>query len=181
MESAEIRTLNNNQRDTKLRSICLELFKARLQEQENKQRYAELQAKLQTYLNKSGEKGLQFPYKGKMYKIVGVKPKKMVWDVDKLIERIKSRYDNSNDLLSQITETKVCISDVSGFKKLLKEYGIKYQDVKPFLSVEKKILDKKVNELSEMGEITMKDIEGCFELQERDGYLLPSESEIEDE
>lgn len=185
MENAvqsEVRTLKqSSQKDSKLRTLCLDIFKARLAEQEAKRRYAELQAKLQTYFNKSGDKGLQFPYKGKIYKIVGVKPKTMVWDVDRLINKIKATKDNSDDLLSQIIETKVVISNVSEFKKLLKDNGIKFKDIQPFLSVEKKVIGKKINELSEIGEITMDDIEGCYTMKDSQGYLLPSESEIEED
>lgn len=181
MESAEVRTLTSNQKDSKLRTLCLDIFKVRLAEQEAKQKYAELQAKLQTYLNKSGEKGLQFPFKGKMYKIVGVKPKTTVWDVEKLTDRLRETKDNSDELLSQIIETKVTVSDISGFKKMLKEHGIKFKDVKPFLTIDKKVNEKKINELSEVGEMTMEDIDGCYTMQERNGYILPSESEIEDE
>lgn len=181
MENAEVRTLKSNQKDGKLRTLCLDLFKARLAEQEAKQKYAELQSKLQTYLDKSKDKGLQFSHKGKLYKIVGVKPKTMVWDVDKLIDRIKSTNKNPDELLEQIIETKIFISDVSGFKRLLKEKGIKYKDIQPFLSVDKKVIGKKVNELSELGEITMEDIDGCYTMKESQGYLLPSESEIEED
>lgn len=181
MENAEVRTLSSNQKDSKLRTLCLDMFKVRLAEQEAKQKYAELQAKLQTYLNKSGEKGLQFPFKGKMYKVVGVKPKTTVWDIEKLTNRLKKTNDNSDEILSQIFDVKVIVSDISGFKKLLKEYGIKFKDVKPYLTIEKKVNEKKINELSEIGEMTMKDIEGCYTIQEKNGYILPSESEIEDE
>ena len=181
MENAEVRTLKSNQKDTKLRTLCLDLFKARLAEQEAKQKYAELQTELQTYLNKSGEKGLQFPFKGKMYKIVGVKPKAIVWDVEKLISKIKSKYKNSDELLSNIIETKVSITDVAGFKKMLKDKGVKFKDIQPFLSVDKKVLGDKVNQLSEVGEITMEDVEGCYTMQDKKSYLLPSESDIEED
>ena len=181
MENAEVRTLKSNQKDSKLRTLCLDIFKARLAEQEAKQKYAELQAKLQSYLNKSGDKGLQFPHNGKMYKIIGVKPKTMIWDVEKLISNLKAKKENSDDLLSQVIETKVCVSDLSEFKRVLKENGVKYSDIQPFLSVEKKVIGKKINELSEIGEITMEDIDGCYTMQDREGYLLPSESEIKED
>ena len=45
----------------------------------------------------------------------------------------------------------------------------------------KKVNQKKMNELSEIGEIDKEDIEGCYELKEAEGYLKISVKELENE
>ena len=179
MESAEVRTLTSSAKDKKLKTLCLDIFKARLDEQQAKQRYAELQSHLQTYLKKSGDKGLQFPYKGKSYKIVGVNPVKIVWDIEKLIDRFNKA--KKADILTDVVEVKVDVADVVGFKKFLKEKGIKWSDIKPYLNVERKINQKKMDEYSELGKVTQEDIEGCYTTQDGTGYIKPTESEIKED
>ena len=179
MESAEIRTLTNNAKDKKLKTICLDIFKARLDEQQAKQRYAELQLTLQTYLKKSGEKGLQFPYKGKNYKVIGVNPVKVVWDIEKLFEKFKK--NGKADILSDVVITNVSLTDVDGFKKFLKEKEIKWNEIKPYLNVERKVNQKKMDEFSELGKVTQEDIDGCYTVEEGTSYIKPTESEIKEE
>ena len=45
----------------------------------------------------------------------------------------------------------------------------------------KKVNQKKMNELSEIGEIDKEDIKGCYELKKAKGYLKISVEELENE
>jgi hypothetical protein len=180
MENAETaRTLTNSAKDKKLKTLCLEIFKVRLEEQQAKQRYAELQSTFQALIKKSGDRGLQFPYKGKNYKIINVEPIKITWDIKKLFERFNEL--KKCDVLNEVVEVKVNLNDVAGFKKFLKEKDIKWNEIKPFLNIEKKVNQKKMDELSQLGAITEDDIKGCYTVGEGTSYIKPTESEIRED
>lgn len=174
------RLLTKTKKDEKLRNICFELFKLRQQEQQAKERYGELQSKLKAYFCKSGDKSLQFSVGERSYRVTDVSPKKIIWDVKKLRERLRKR-GVSIETRAQIIHTDYFISNWGGFCEFMSERGIKPSDVVPFLDVQSKVNQKKMDELSEIGEITADDIEGCYTVEQTNGYVKLSDWEVEEE
>ena len=179
MESAQKeKSLNDRQSVSKpIKKICFEMLKMKQLEQEAKERYGELQAKLKAYFVKSGKTSLQFSENGMRYDVSDANPKQIVWDVDKL------RGQVSKDIAKQIIETKYGISDWDGFAGFLKSHNIKPSDIVPFLTIERKVKQKKLDELSELGEITDEDVDGCFTVKEINGYVRLNEKveEVDEE
>lgn len=184
MENAERthseRLLTKKQSDVKLKQICMDLFKVRQQQQEMKERYGVLQAKLKEYFGTSGDKSLQYSVGNRSFKVTDVSPQRIVWDCDKLRERLKQREVDSS-VIKKVIESSYAIVDWDGFVSVLKKFGVKPNDVLPFLEVQRKVNQKKIDELSEIGEITKEDIDGCFEVQQTEGYLKFGEWEVEEE
>ena len=174
------RLLSRSESDKKLKTICFELFKLKQQEQEVKEKYGELQGRLKQYFKKSGDKSLQFSVAGRNYRVTNVEPKTIVWNVEKLRKRLKENNVDSS-VVKQVFENKYSINDWEGFTSVLKKHGMKPQDVIPFLDIQRKVNQKRINELSEVGEITEKDIEGCYELTDGSGYVKLSDWETENE
>ena len=54
---------------------------------------------------------------------------------------------------------------------LLKSYGVKSKEFKKLIDVERKVNTDKVNELSEVGEITRKDLTGTYKTISGSKYL----------
>lgn len=181
MESAQKeKSLKEQQSVSKpIKKICFEMLKLRQAEQEAKQRYAELQTQLKNYFAKSGETNIWFSDNGKRYNITDVNPKKIVWDADKLKQQLE--LNGCSDVAKQVIESKFGIADWVGFSKFLKGHGIKASDVVPFLTIERKVNQKKLDELSELGEVTPEDVVGCFTVEQTNGYIKLSEKEEVDE
>lgn len=174
------RTLTNSKQDGKLKKLCFELFKLKLSEQKAKEDYAKAQAEVKAYFAKSKEKSLSFSVGKKSYKVTDVNQKMFVWDSEKLYDKLIDEGMDKEKVKSFIS-TEVVINDWNGFAEFLKSKGIKAKEVLDFITINRKVDTKKVNQLSEIGEITEKDIEGCYELKDKAGYVTLTEWENEDE
>lgn len=174
------RTLTNSKKDGKLKKICFDLFKLKIAEQKAKEDYAKTQAELKEYFAKSKEKSLSFTVGNKCYKVTDVNTKEFVWDSDKLYDKLIDE-GMDKDLVKSFISTEVAITDWNGFAEFLKSKGIKAKEVSPFIEIKRKVDSKKINQLSEVGDVTEKDIEGCYELKPKAGYVKLTEWENKDE
>ena len=68
-------------------------------------------------------------------------------------------------MTDQFIEKRYIVNNMQGLVKLLKEAGVNPKQFKKFITVEEKVNQKKINELSEIGEIDKEDIKGCCELK----------------
>lgn len=91
--------------------------------------------------------------------------KKVQFDLDKLKKSI------DKELLNEIVDKTYTINDIDGLVKYLKSYGVNPKKFKTYLSVEEKVNQKKMNQLSEFGDISFEDIKGCYTVYENEGYL----------
>ena len=170
----------SDKKDKKIKSICFELFKVKQMEQEAKQKYAEIQSKLKEYFRNKEEKSLQFSVGNKSYKITDVNPQKIVWNIDKLLKQFKAN-DVDKEVINQIVKKNYTITDWNGFASVLKSYGVPAKEVLEYISVDKKVDQKKMNELSEIGELNETTIEGCYSVEQIEGSVRLSEWENADE
>ena len=100
--------------------------------------------------------------------------KKIKWDVAKLKKKL------SPEMYAELVEKEYYISDMHGLVKYLKSCGVDPKKFKKYLIVTEKVNQKKMDELSEIGDITTKDIEGCYKLEEANGYLTINVKKDED-
>lgn len=110
------------------------------------------------------------------FKFVPVVTKKIVWDIDK----IKSKVDKK--LLKQFVDKEYTINDFDGLVTYLKSCGVNPKMFASYLNVKETVNKKKLDQLSDLGEITEQDIEGCYKIEVNSEYIRISELvEREDE
>ena len=78
------------------------------------------------------------------------------YDIDALKQALpRDQYDS-------FVVTEHSIDDWKGFCRLLKKHGLTSQDVRPFISITRKVDQQKLNQMYEHGAITIQDLHGCY-------------------
>lgn len=181
MENASsTKKLTNNPKHRKVKEICFELFKIKQSEQELKEHYGELQSRLKLWFEKTGSNAVQFSVGDRNYKVSDVRPKKIIWDCELLQKSLKEK-EIEPEIIQFVIEKKCEITDWNGFFKVLKKYGVKQKEVMQYISVEKKVNQKKLDEYSELGLVLPEDIDGCYRVEQQDGYCKLTDWEQESE
>lgn len=108
------------------------------------------------------------------YKATSVKPKKIEWKM----EVLQQVLDKS--IFNQICNKKYTIIDYDGLASYLKSLNADPKKIKSFIQCEKTMNDKALNQLSELGEISEKDLEGCYVVTDKEQYIRITKSEEEE-
>ena len=147
-----------------------EALEAQYKEQKEK-----LSIRIRNYMYSQGYSSFDFRSRefGNV-KVNHIVRKKIKWDVAKLKKKL------SPELYAELVEKEYYISDMHGLVKYLKSCGVDPKKFKKYLIVTEKVNQKKMDELSEIGDITAKDIEGCYKLEEANGYLTINVKKDED-
>lgn len=78
------------------------------------------------------------------------------YDIDALKQALhRDQYDS-------FVVTEHSIDDWKGFCRLLKKHGLTAQEVRPFISIVRKVDQQKLNQMYEHGAITIQDLHGCY-------------------
>ena len=78
------------------------------------------------------------------------------YDIDALKQTLpRKQYDS-------FVVTEHSIDDWKGFCRLLKKHGLTAQEVRPFISIVRKVDQQKLNQMYEHGAITIQDLHGCY-------------------
>ena len=78
------------------------------------------------------------------------------YDIDALKQSLpRDQYDS-------FVVTEHSIDDWKGFCRLLKKHGLTAQEVRPFISIVRKVDQQKLNQMYEHGAITIQDLHGCY-------------------
>ena len=78
------------------------------------------------------------------------------YDIDALKQTLtRDQYDS-------FVVTEHSIDDWKGFCHLLKKHGLTAQEVRPFISITRKVDQQKLNQMYEHGAITIQDLHGCY-------------------
>lgn len=128
----------------------------------------ELQNKIIEYMKQEGSNELEIEpsmLNGSVIKAKRITSKKIVFDVEKLKKKI------DKELLNEFVTKTYTISDFEGLKDLLKSHGVSSKEFKQYLSIDEKVDQDKINQLSEIGDIKESDIEGCYTVYENEGYI----------
>lgn len=171
--------LTSSKEDKGIKQISYEMFKLNLQFKEQeiayKQKKAELQGKIQKYLQKKDQKSFGFGIGNSTYKVQNVEQKKIIWDIDELKRKL------SSDILNKILIKEVKVVDLVGLMKYLKSCGVDSKEFKKYISVSTTVNEKQVNQLSEMGEIDESDLNGCYVVKPISSYVRIDVEENEPE
>lgn len=88
---------------------------------------------------------------------------------DKLEERL------GKETCREFIDREYIINDIDGLIKLLKDAGVKPKEFKKFIEVRKTVDREKIDKLSDLGDIKIEDIGGCYSVKEISNYLSVSE------
>lgn len=136
-----------------------------------------LEKKIDQLLEKKNEVSYSFSDSGIFYKATSVKLKSIEWKINTLQQVL------DKEIFNEICNKTYTIIDYDGMAKYLKSIGADPKKIKSFISCEKKIDQKKVDQLSELGEISLDDLEGCYSVQNKESYIkiTKTEEEIDEE
>lgn len=159
--------------------LILELFSINKKNKVVQEKYKAEKAKYEERIKNvlAGKKidSYSFVNDGCNYKATFVQQKKIEFNTE-MIEQIIDK-----DLFNEICDKKYEIIDYEGMVKYLKSLGASPKIFKKFIHCEKSINKFKLDQLSELGDITLDDIERCYTVSENSGYVKITETEMEDE
>lgn len=81
-------------------------------------------------------------------------------NIDYNIDALKQSLPR--DQYDSFVVTEHSIDDWKGFCRLLKKHGLTSQEVRPFISIVRKVDQQKLNQMYEHGAITIQDLHGCY-------------------
>ena len=164
----------------KAQETAMELFRLNKRFKEQKDSYEAEKERLQTkiknfmYSNGCDKFDFKFRYKGQedlfSMKVNNVKQKRVIFDVQKL----KEKLDKS--VLKIIINKQYQINDFMGLVEYLKSCGVNPVKFKKFIDVIESPNCEEIERLGDIGELTMDDLKGCYEVRESEGYIKITES-----
>lgn len=180
--------LQNKQENEEVKRQTIELFELEAKYKNIKKQYEEKKSKLTLairnfmYCNKGANDEIQFLAQSgdtfskinKMLRVRRIVPKTVIWDADKLEERLEK------ELSSQIIRKHYTITDMEGLIAYLRSCGVSAKKFKSFVEVEKVVDASMIDQLSEVGDLDLEDVKGCFTVQEKSSYLRIDTLEDED-
>lgn len=188
MAENPIQLKESDKRQKSLKSKLVELYRKKMQLKKLDAEYKSLResvdAEVKTYMANAGSDSLHFTFKqqvpeapGSKYdimvdknvRIMNVVRKKVIFDPDILEQRFGKEF--CRDFISRKYE----VVDWDGMVKLLKSRGIKPNEFLPFIKVEKKVDNSKIDQMESVGDIDMKDLEGAYKVLELSNYLQMDE------
>lgn len=94
-------------------------------------------------------------------------------------ERTDIKYDMealsealSKPLLKQFVNVVYTISDWQGFVECLRMHQISAKEIKPYITTTKSVDQNKLSKLYERGELTLSDLNGCYEATTKRSIVL---------
>lgn len=151
--------------------------KYKMQQEEYKSKKAFYESQISKAYGKRNIKFHKFKDSGLFYKATFVQPKKVNFNVD-MVEQILDK-----ELFNEICDKSYTIIDYNGMVKYLKSLGADPKVFKSFIHCEKAINKNKVDQLGNLGDLSMDDLEGCYTVSDGTSYvkITTSEEEIVDD
>lgn len=115
------------------------------------------------------DEGLNYYAKHVKLNVTRVRAKKIIWNPDKLKERI------AKSLYKKVTEKTYTINDMEGLVEYLKTCGVNPKKFKQYIDVEESINDAEISRLYDTGKINMQDVKGCYEIKYGEPYIKLTE------
>lgn len=171
--------VTTKQQNEEIKRAVVELREYRLKfkdiESQYKKKNEELQKKIREFMKVNEFTEFKFLSKTRMgdipLRVLNVVPKSITFDVKKLKERLDKKIFN------EIVNKEYVINDFQGLVKYLKRCGVDPKKFKTFIDVTETVNTKKLDELGSLGEISEEDIDGCYEVTEKNGFVKITELE----
>lgn len=94
------------------------------------------------------------------YSVTRVVRRKVEYDIDKMKKKLPV------DVISEVVEKQVLVTDYNLLAKYVKSLGGSAPKLKSMLHVDESVNEKRLDELSELGEFDDSLMEGCFSISE---------------
>lgn len=171
--------VTTKQQNEEIKRAVVELREYRLKfkdiESQYKKKNEELQKKIREFMKVNEFTEFKFLSKTRMgdipLRVLNVVPKSITFDVKKLKERL------DKEIFNEIVNKEYVINDFQGLVKYLKRCGVDPKKFKTFIDVTETVNTKKLDELGSLGEISEEDIDGCYEVTEKNGFVKITELE----
>ena len=157
--------LLSGKKDIKITNASLELIKLNAEHKAYEENYKKRKVELETIVRSAGYKEFAFETPDGNMKARCIESNKIIWDIEKLKEKL------NKNILSEILNKKYEIEDFNGLVEYLKSCGVDPKKFKEYLIVEEEVNEKALNQLSELGEITDEQIDGCYTLKRISEYV----------
>lgn len=141
-------------------------------EKEYKERKKQIFAEIKKYTDKEGVQSYGVNSNRGMFKFMPIVTKKIIWDMEKLQGKVKK------NLLKQFVDKSYAVTDYDGLIEYLKPLGADPKKLAEYLSVERKVNQKKLEQLAAMGDISMDDLADCYRVEVKSEYVKISEMEL---
>jgi hypothetical protein len=110
-------------------------------------------------------RGINFISCPSIIKITKVSRKKVIWNIPKMKEIL------DKDVCSELITKKVSIPDPDAFVKLMKKYNVNPKEFKKLLYVEESVNEQGLNQMYELGDISVKEVNSFCKVEEGTSYL----------
>lgn len=177
----QVKKLSNKQENEKVKAAVCSLYSMNAKFKRIKDEYEEKKKKLtleiSNYMFVNGVDAFSFLNEAKELSKFGriqvkkIRQKKIKFDVGMVEKRI------DKELANEFIDKKYIVNDIDGLVSYLKSCGVNPKRFKSFIDVEKTVNQKKLDELGGLGEISMNDLAGCYEVVENEGYIKITETE----
>lgn len=97
-------------------------------------------------------------------KLTMVENVKVEFDAEKLEKKLGKKISHS------VITKKAIIYDIDGFISYMKEIGASPKKVKSFLEIQREVDKSKIENMSEVGDIKLSDIKGCYSVKKGNPY-----------
>ena len=146
---------------------------------EYEERKKKLQVDIKNFMYVNGFERFKFESGLDNVNVSKVCRRSVIWDVDKLEDRLKENFDK--EMANEIIVKRYFVNNMEGLTKYLKSIGADPKKFKQFISTEKSVDTDALNRLSDDKEISMEDVAGCYEVKESEPYLKIDISTSEEE
>lgn len=163
-----------------IRQKVVELYELERKYKELSKKYKEKKDKLsvavQNYMfcNKGCAEGFRFDVgQQQMLGVKKITPTSIIWDAEQLERSL------DKEVAKEVIQKTYTITDIEGLVEYLKTCGVSPKKFKSFLYIEKRVDETKLEQLNALGEITPKQLEGCYTTSTKSSYLRISLTEEE--
>lgn len=163
----------------KAKDAVMALFQLNHTFKEQEKRYKDdkerLQTKIKNYMYSNGVDkftfGVKYKGSGEQFdlSVSNVKQRKVIFDIPKLKKSL------SKDVLKQVLIKEYHIIDYTGLVEYLKSCGVNPKKFLTYIEIKESVNNEEINKLGDIGEISMDDLKGCYEVKENEGYIKITE------
>jgi hypothetical protein len=126
-----------------------------------KKQYEENRKKIEQFFDDKKIDELSVKYDGSLGNTQIIVRKIEQARINYFADKLKKKLDK--EIFNEISTKQYEITDIKGLMKLLKNAGVSFKDFSKYVSITDVIDKNKIIELYDVGDITGKDLKGCFD------------------
>lgn len=140
-----------------IENSVIELLKLQIKEKKLQQKIAETKTIIQKHFDRTGYKKLLVKRGDDEFRATKSERAYVNYYFDKLVERL------DKEVLSEIINKEYTVNNIEKLTALLKKHKVKPKDFKKYITKQETLNRERLNHLYEIGDITGKDLKGCYD------------------